>query len=119
MVRITEEEFTDLDGRVRKVRKIEAARARIEHADGTVEEYSDTRAEEWPWAPDGHSPEWRLFGVPMTKVFELALRMDGITVSLLSENGEIILKIGSIAMGMQMSADRPVHLVGNEVSLDS
>ena len=46
MVRITEEEFTGLDGRVRKVRKIEAARARIEHPDGTVEEYSGTTAEE-------------------------------------------------------------------------
>ena len=44
MVRITEEQCTDLDGRVRKVRKIEAARARIEHPDGTVEEYSGTTA---------------------------------------------------------------------------
>ena len=118
MVRITEEEFTDLDGRVRKVRKIEAARARIEHPDGTVEEYSGTTAEEWPWAPEGRPPEWRLFGGPMLKFFEQGLRLNDMTISLLSENGDTILKIGSIVMGMQMSADRPAHLVGNEMALD-
>ena len=49
MVRITKEEFTDLDGRGRKMRTIEAARARIQHTDGKVEEYSGATAEEWPW----------------------------------------------------------------------
>ena len=52
----------------------------------------------------------------MLKFFEQGLRLAGITVSLLSENGEIILKIGSIVMGMQMSADRPTLLVGNEMA---
>ena len=92
MVRITEEEFTDLDGCVRKMRTIEAARARIQHTDGKVEEYSDTTAEEWPWAPDDRPPEWRLFGIPMLKMFELASRLNDMTISLLSDNGEIILK---------------------------
>ena len=119
MVRITEEEFTDLDGRVRKVRIIEAARSRIQRPDGTVEEYSGTTAEEWPWTPDGRAPEWRLFGVPMLKFLEQGLRLDGMTILLLSENGEIILKIGSIAMGMQMSAGSPAHLMGSEIPLDS
>ena len=119
MVRITEEEFTDLDGRVRKMRTIEAARARIQHTDGKVEEYSDTTAEEWPWTPDDRPPEWRLFGIPIQQFFERRLRLDGVTISLLSDNGEIILKIGSIAMGMQMSAGSPIHLMGSEIPLDS
>ena len=119
MVRITEEEFTDLDGRVRKMRTIEAARARIQHTDGKVEEYSDTTAEEWSWAPDDRAPEWRLFGVPMLKMFELASRLNDMTISLLSDNGEIILKIISIAMGMQMSVGSPAHLMGSEIPLNS
>ena len=119
MVRITKEEFTDLDGRGRKMRTIEAARARIQHTDGKVEEYSGATAEEWPWTPDGHPPEWYLFGVPMLKMFELASRLNDMTISLLSDNGEIILMIGSIMIGMQRSADSPAHLVGSEVPLDS
>ena len=60
MVRITEEEITDIDGQVRKVRKIEAARARIERPDGTVEEYSGatvSRAEEncTTWAAESRT----------------------------------------------------------------
>ena len=60
MVRITEEEFKDFDGQVRKVRKIEAAHARIERPDGTVEEYSGINAEEWPWTLEGKPPEWHV-----------------------------------------------------------
>ena len=119
MVRITEEEFTDLDGRVRKVRKIEAARARIEHPDGTVEEYSGTTAEESRRSPDGRPLEWYLFGVPMLKFLEQGLRLDGMTISLLAENGETILKIGSIMMGMQLSAYGRDYLVGSEIPLDT
>jgi hypothetical protein len=70
MVRITEEEITDIDGRVKRVCKVEAAHARIESPDGTVEEYSDINAEEWPWTPEGKPPEWRVFGIPMHEVFE-------------------------------------------------
>ena len=119
MVRITEEQCTDLDGRVRKVRKIEAARARIEHPDGTVEESSGTTAEEWPRTPESRPPEWRLFGIPILQFFERGLRLNDLTISLLSENSEIILKIGSIVIGMQRSADSLAHLVGSEIPLDS
>ena len=117
MVRITEEEFTDHEGRVRKVRKIEAAKARIEHPDGTIEEYEDAVAEEWPWIPEGDPPEWRVFGVPILKFFEQGVRLNDTTISLLAENGEIIVKIGSIALGLQMSADSSMHLVGSEIPL--
>ena len=119
MVRITEEEFTDHEGRTRRVRKIEAARARIEHRDGTVEVYEGTTAEEWPWIPEGDPPEWRVFGIPVLKFFEQELRLNDATISLLAENGEIFVKIGSIAMGLQMSADRSAHLVGSEIPLGS
>ena len=55
----------------------------------------------------------------MLKMFELSSRLNDMTISLLSDNGEIILKIGSIAMGMQMSAGSPAHLMGSEIPLDS
>ncbi len=55
----------------------------------------------------------------MLKMFELASRLNDMTISLLSDNGEIILMIGSIMIGMQRSADSPAHLVGSEVPLDS
>ena len=115
MERITAEEITDHDGQVRIIRKIEAAGARIEHADGTVEEYSGTTAEESRRSPDGRPPEWYLFGVPMLKLSEQGLRLNDMTVSLLSENGETILKIGSIMMGMQMSATGRDCLAGSKM----
>ena len=93
MVRITEEEITDIHGQVRKVRKIEAALARIEHPDGTVEEYSGTTAEEWPWSLPGGPPEWHLFGIPLGSILEQGLPSRDMTISFLSENGEIILKL--------------------------
>ena len=46
MVRITEEEFTGLDGRVRKVRKMKPLEPELNTQTGTVEEYSGTTAEE-------------------------------------------------------------------------
>ena len=96
------------------MRTIEAARARIEHSDGTIEEYSGTTAEEWPWTPDGRASEWRLFGIPILQFFERGVRLDGMTISLLAENGEIILRIGSIAIGIQASAHGRGPLMGSE-----
>ena len=55
----------------------------------------------------------------MLKFLEQGLRLDGMTISLLAENGETILKIGSIMMGMQLSAYGRDHLMGSEVPLDS
>ena len=118
MVRITEEEFTDHDGRVRKVRKIEAAQARIEHPDGTVEEYSDIAAEEWPWSPESSQPEWRIFGIPILKFLEQGLRLNQATISFLAENGEIILKVGSLSIGIQASVSAPVPIMGSEIPLN-
>ena len=118
MVRITEEEITDIDGRVKRVRKAEAAHARIESPDGTVEEYSDINAEEWPWTPEGKPPEWRVFGIPMHEVFEKGHSLAASTLILLSENGESILKIGSITIGAQLSSGGRDSLIGSEIPLD-
>ena len=115
MVKITEEEFRDIDGRVRKLRKIESAHARIESPDGTIEEYSDINAEEWPWTPSGTPTEWRVFGIPIHKILELGRSLVVSNLSLLSENGEVILKIGSITMGAQLSAAGGEFLMGREV----
>ena len=88
MVKITEEEFRDIDGGVRKVRKIEAAHARIERPDGTIEEYSGISAEEWPWTPTGKPPEWRVFGIPVHKILELGRSLAMSNLTLLSDNGD-------------------------------
>ena len=119
MVRITEEEITDIDGQVRKVRKIEATRGRIEHPDGTIEEYSGATAEEWPWSLPDAPPEWHLFGIPLGRILEQGFPSRDLTISLLSESGEIILKLGTIMIGMQMSTSARDYLAGNEISLDN
>ena len=115
MERITAEEITDHDGQVRIIRKIEAAGTRIEHADGTVEEYSGTTAEEWPWPPEDCPPECHLFSIPMGRFLEQGRAQKDMTIALLSENGEIILNIGSSMMGMQMSATGRDCLAGSKM----
>ena len=119
MVRITEEEITDFDGRVRKRRTIEAAHARLESPDGTVEEYSDVNAKEWPWTPEGNPPEWRVFGIPMHEVLQRGHSLATSTLTFLSGNGDVILRIGSITIGMQLSFDGGDSLIGKEVPLDN
>ena len=117
MVRITEEEFKDIDGQVRKVRKIEAAHARIERPDGTVEEYFDINAEERPWTLEGNPPEWHVLGIPMQRIFEMGHSLATSTLTLFSGNGEAILKLGSITIGMQLSSSRGESLIGKEIPL--
>ena len=119
MVRITEDEFTDHEGRVRKVRTIEAARARIEHPDGTTEEYEGTTAQGSDRTEQGHTRQWRLYGTLIGRVRDLGGSLENVTVSLLAENGEIMVKIGSLAMTMQLSVAGWDGLVGNEIPLDS
>ena len=119
MVRITEEEIRGIDGRSRKVRKIEAAHARIVRPDGTIEEYSDVNAEEWPWTPEGKPPEWRVVGIPVNKFVEMGRSLAASSLTLLSDNGEILLRIGSITIGTQLSAMGKDFLMGHEVSPDS
>ena len=121
MVRITETEITDVNGQVKKIRHVEAAHARIEWSDGKVEEFSDVNADEWPWPREDNSPEWRVAGIRIpiaTLVGKGMSLLNGSKISLLSETGEIILKLGSISIVMQMSRDSGILLMGNEIPLD-
>ena len=123
MARTTEKQVTDIDGNVRTIRTIEADRIRIEHPDGTIEELEDfpalPRAEEWPWSPPERSPEWKLFIIPLDKVMRIGLQAAPRFITLLSENGEALLKLGGITIGIQMSAAAQEFLMGNEIPLDS
>ena len=118
MVRITEEEFTDREGRVRKVRTIEAARARIEHPDGTTEEYEGATAQGSILTEESHTRQWHLYGIPIGRLRQFGGGLGDITVSLLMENGEVIVKLGSLVITMQLSAAGWDGLVGNEIPLD-
>lgn len=122
MVRITETEITDVNGQVKKIRHIESACARIEWPDGKVEEYSDANANEWPWPRDDKSPEWHVSGIhiPISSLVGLAGKfVFPNNLTLLSETGEIILKLVGIVIGAQMSIGSEITLVGNEIPIDS
>ena len=122
MARITEHEITDVDGSIKKVRTIEADRIRVEHPDGTVEELENLsappKAEEWPWPLPQGPAEWRLSNVPLDKVIRMGLQAMPKFLTLLSENGEPLLKLGSITLGGQFSANGQDLLMGNEIPLD-
>ena len=122
MVEITETEFTDTNGQIRKVRQIRSAYSRTTLPDGTIEEHSDIRADEWRWSPEGSSPQWHVFGIhiPMLKLVNPAGKVVFPSdITLLSEAGETILKLGSILMGAQMARDGQDFFVGNEIPIDT
>ena len=118
MVKITESEFTDSDGNIRKVRKIEATHARIEYKDGTVGEYSDCRAEEWPYSLQDSPAEWQVFGIPTSAILRIlnSRGVDAITI-LASENGETLLRLVNIVMTEMRSAEAQTNLIGTEEPL--
>ena len=114
MVKITESEFRYIDGSIRKVRRIEAAYARIERSDGTVEEFSDCMAE-GRFSPDSPSlVEWRVFGIPVPTV--KLLGPDDVIV-LLAENAEPLVKIVGILAGVTASREGGISFVGTEAPL--
>ena len=127
MARIEEEEITDVDGRVIKRRILQADRIRITLPDGTEEELDDPpddfRAEEDPWTPQGQPAQWELFKFPFAS-FEIRLSFIPGRESLpslitfLNENGETLLKLGTITLLMMRSAEPEVVLVGEEISQD-
>ena len=116
MVKITETEFTDMDGRVRKTRKIEASYVRVERADGSTEEYSNCIADEWPYSPDGSPPEWKVFGILISPVALFKLGIN--SINLLGENRETILKLVGIKMLELMSQEGGSGLIGTEAPLE-
>ena len=128
MVKITEEEFTDDKGRVHKQRKIEAAHAKIEYSDGTVEEFTDCTATEWPFTPDKDTHEWKTSGIPVFGCFErLRKRATGVPFSpsdivtcikFFSENGETILNLIRVSAFVQFSQDSSDSFMGQEEPLE-
>ena len=114
MVKITESEFRDVDGSIRKVRRIEAAHARIERSDGTVEEFCDCMADGLS-SPDNPSlVEWRVFGIPVGAV---KFPGPGDFIVLLAENAEPLVKIVGILAGVQASLEGGIYFVGTEAPL--
>lgn len=111
MVRITETEFSDVDGQVRKIRTIEAAHARWEFPDGTIAAYSNCTAEEWPYSPKGSSPRWRV-GIPGTMTVPGSPLPQAIC--LLANNGAVILRLIEISIAATLSQVGEDFLMGKE-----
>ena len=122
MAKITEKEITDVDGRVIKVRNIEADIIETEWPDGTKEVIRNLpdppKAEEWPWPLPGGPAEWRLFNFPIDRMVQMMRQGKPSAITLLSENGEILLKLVGLAIGGQLSADAQGFLMGTEAPLD-
>ena len=124
MARIEEKEFEDIDGSIKKIRIIEADRIVIERSDGSREELEDLpanfRAQEDPWTGSGQAIRWELFNFPFGP-FEINFMFrpneENIPkfVTLFAVNGEILLRLGAIAIEMLRSADSEVLLVGEEI----
>lgn len=117
MVKITEDEIRDINGKTRTVRKIDTpAYTRVTHTDGTTVEHYGITAKEWPWPKDSDKPEWRIYGLPR-EVFIQALQSKPIeTIAFLaSEHGETILELIKILPAITHSADTQTTLMGEEI----
>ena len=127
MASIEEVEITDIDGRVIKRRVLRADSIRITHADGTKEEITDLpadfRAEEDPWTSQGQPIRWELVKFPFgsievkLSVFRGQWSMPSL-ITLLNENRETLLNLGTITVLMLRSAEPDIVLVGEEIPQD-
>ena len=115
MVKITETEITDIDGSIKKIKTIESPYARVEHTDGTVAEYSDCTARQWPWPKNENRPEWELFGIPVTLLFQAAIK----SICLLSDNHQVILRLMEITPAVRFSQASEDGLRGVEVPTEN
>ena len=114
MVKITECEFIDIDGSTRKVRRIEAAHARIERSDGSVEEFFDCMADGRSLPDNPSLVEWRVFGIPIASV---KIPGPDDVIVLLAENAEPLVKIAGMLAGVQASREGGIYFVGTEAPL--
>lgn len=127
MAEIEEEEITDIDGRVIKRRVLRADSIRITQSDGTEEELKDLpgnfRAVEDPWTPAGQATRWELIKFPFGS-FEARLSwIPGrenlpSLITLLNENGEVLLNLGAIFAMLLRSAEVDGVLIGEEIPQD-
>lgn len=116
MTRIIEKTFVNANGDKITTRTIEAAHAIIEYADGTKVEISDVHASEMPRATA--TPEWKIFGIPGDIAGRVLFEGGEIirTIALHSETAELMVKLGSISILLQFSAENePPPLVGSEI----
>lgn len=127
MARIEEQEIGVVDGRVIKRRVVEADIIRITHPDGTEEELKDLpeafSAVEDPWTPVGQSTRWELYNFPFG-FFEVTVNVrlgrENLPrlITLLNENGEVLLNLGAIFAELLKSADGDAVLIGEEIPQD-
>ena len=124
MARIEEQEITAVDGRVIKRRIMQADSIRITHPDGTVEELRDLpedfRAVEDPWTLADQPARWELHNSPLGSfgvTLNVRLGRENLPrlITLLNENGEVLLNLGAIFAELLKSADRDAVLVGEEI----
>ena len=121
MAKITEVETRDADGNVKIVRHVEGAFVHIQKPDGTIIECSDVDAKEWPWPPTDQPPEWQVFGIPMdpSKFVQILTNLRQTTITFFGDNSELILKLGSLQLGVNLSQGARQPLIGYELPLDT
>ena len=127
MARIEEQEIGVVDGRVIKRRVVEADIIRITHPDETEEELKDLPeafgAVEDPWTPVGQPTRRELYNFPFG-FFEVTVNVrlgrENLPrlITLLNENGEVLLNLGAIFAELLKSADRDAVLIGAEIPQD-
>ena len=120
MAKITETETRDVDGNVKIIRSIEGDVVHFQQPDGTIIECSDVKAREWPWPKNDQVPEWQVFGIPINpETFtNIVTNLRQATITFFGDNSEVILKLGSIQLGMNLSLTAQDPLIGFELPLD-
>ncbi len=118
MVKIIEREFTDGDGRTRRVKWIVDAHIRIEYSDGTEQEFLGCEVAEGLFSLVAGAREWLVFGVPPTTSV-VSAQMEGVinSVVVLNQDNEPILRLEGVVADPAQSVDGADCLGGIEVPL--
>ena len=118
MVKIIEREFTDGDGRTRRVRAIVDAHIRIEYSDGTKQEFLGCEVVEGLFSLVAGVREWLVFGVPPTTSV-VSAQMEGVISSIvvLDQDSEPLLRLERVVADPALSVDGADCIGGIEVPL--
>ena len=118
MVEITEREFTDGDGRTKRVKWMVDAHIRIEFSDGTEQEFFGCEVAEGLFSLVPGVREWLVFGVPPTTSVVSAQMEDVInSIVVLDEDYEPLLRLEDVVADPAVSVDAADCLGGIEVPL--